>query len=61
MALSLPALAICIRLSSCSFFLKNTKKLFLTCKQTEMAGAEREEFLQFLVEPYLFEPEYTDV
>ncbi len=42
-------------------FLKNSKKFFQTCERTEMCGAERDECLQFLVEPRLSEPEFTDV
>ncbi len=38
-----------------------TKKLSQTCEQTKMAGAKREDFLWFLVEPDLFKLEITDV
>ncbi len=48
-------------LSACPYvlFLQNMSKCSKTCKRTKMSGAEREECLQFFMEPYLFEQEFT--
>ncbi len=43
------------------FFLKNTEKFSQSRNWTKMSGAEKEEFLHFFTEPYLYELELPDV